>query len=762
MRSRLTPPPVVLIFIGLAALWGSYDLFNFLSILAGTPGSRLAMFGLWAASFSILAAGLYAAYRWYTDQRERENTESDRQAQLVSELAQNRASLAKAQRIARLGNWDWDIKTGALHWSDEIYRIFGLQPQQFGATYEAFMEAVHPDDRQAVQDAVNAAVHDYKPYFIEHRVVHPDGTIRFVNEQGEVEYGSDGTPLSMSGIVHDITERKRREDEIHELNSALEQRVEARTAALSEEITVRKAAERDSRDQRRKAQRYLDMAANTLVAVDTCGTIDMINLKGAQVLGYEDPKALIGKNWFDLAMPQAVEDGTLHSFNEVMSGRKEPFKEYEATVQSRAGDIIPMQWHNTVLHDETGTITGLLAAGTDITAHKKYEATLLRAKDAAEEANRAKSGFLSNMSHELRTPMNAILGFGQLLQNENLSNTQQEYLTIMLNSGEHLLTLINEILDLSRIEIGALRVELQDLHPTEALNDAVQLLGPMADKHKVAVSIADALSSAPMIRADQARLRQILVNLISNAIKYNREGGTVTLDLESSPSDRLRVSVTDTGMGIAQARFGELFQPFNRLDAENSGIEGTGVGLVLTKNLIELMGGEMGFDSTEGEGSVFWIEIPLAESATHAVHHASDTPFMPQRILCVGHDDDDLEKLRAQVAQLDNVELTHVADEHQALLAAQSLHPDLVVLNQHAVSTLDSPFLQWCQDHASPPPIMAMCNRWGEDSAKACLNGTFAACLDKPLDAATVGEHLVQLLNLTPETDEDNVVPLYS
>lgn len=328
----------------------------------------------------------------------------------MTELSKSRESLAKAQRIAHLGNWDWNIQTGELIWSDEIYRIFGLPPQKSAASYEAFLACVHPDDRDRVVDAMNRAVNERKPYFIDHRVVSPDGKTRYVHEQGEVEYDTSGKPLCMSGTMLDIMDCKQREDKIKELNTRLMQRVEQKAAELSDEITVRKAAQKESQSQRAKAERYLAMAGNLLVALDAQGCIEMINEKGAKLLGYDSPLDLMGKDWFEIAIPSHVRSVVRNVFNDIISGTQDVFEEYENEIITRTGQICLMRWHNALVYNDQDQVIGILGSATDITAQKHHETSLMDAKNAAEEANRAKDGFLSNMSHELRTPMNAVLG----------------------------------------------------------------------------------------------------------------------------------------------------------------------------------------------------------------------------------------------------------------------------------------------------------------------------------------------------------------
>jgi len=243
-------------------------------------------------------------------------------------------------------------------------------------------------------------------------------------------------------------------------------------------------------------------------------------------------------------------------------------------------------------------------------ARERTHKELLSAKAAAEEASRAKSEFLSSMSHELRTPLNAILGFGQVLASNTLPTTdaqKKEFTGHILKAGWHLLTLINEVLDLAKIESGKLTLSLERVSLAEVLLECQTMVEPVAEKRGIQVTFPT-LEKPLYVHADRTRLKQILLNLLTNAIKYNRQNGTVTVEC-GKVSERLRVSVTDIGMGLSSEELERLFQPFNRLGRETGAEEGTGIGLVVTKRLTELMGGAIGVKSTPGVGSVFWIDV---------------------------------------------------------------------------------------------------------------------------------------------------------
>jgi signal transduction histidine kinase/AmiR/NasT family two-component response regulator len=302
---------------------------------------------------------------------------------------------------------------------------------------------------------------------------------------------------------------------------------------------------------------------------------------------------------------------------------------YELTKIRKDGSRFPAVVSVTALRDVQDGIIGYLLIGTDNTARQQVEEERKRfalalqetnvklesAKSVAEKANLAKSEFLSSMSHELRTPLNAILGFAQLMSQSSPPPTasQARRIAQILQAGWYLLKLINEILDLAVIESGKLSLSKEPVSLSEVMNECQAMMEPQALQRGIIMSFPR-FDAPVFVSADRTRLKQIVINLVSNAIKYNAERGTIVVGCAGSGSERIRLSVKDTGAGLPPEKLAQLFQPFNRLGQEASGVAGTGIGLVMSKRLANLMGGVLGVESTVGVGSTFWCELSLAEA----------------------------------------------------------------------------------------------------------------------------------------------------
>lgn len=310
-----------------------------------------------------------------------------------------------------------------------------------------------------------------------------------------------------------------------------------------------------------------------------------------------------------------------------------------------------------------------------------------QARDDALEANAAKTAFLSRMSHELRTPLNAILGFDQLLELEDLTVDQREFVEQIRSGGRHLLALVSEVLDVSRIESGTLRIALETVAVADVVDEAVDLVLNQAAAAGVTVGRTVCPNGATHVLANRRRMVQVLVNLVSNGIKYNREGGSVQLDCEPRGKDDLAIRVTDTGRGVHPDQFERLFEPFDRLGAELSTIEGTGIGLALSRGLAHAMAGRVEVESVLGEGSTFTLVLPRSEPVDRG---PAEVPAVPRPVagaeLDVLYIEDNLanQALMTSIARLrPNVRLRLAPTGTSGVQAAKEHTPDLVLLDLH-------------------------------------------------------------------------------
>lgn len=371
-----------------------------------------------------------------------------------------------------------------------------------------------------------------------------------------------------------------------------------------------------------------------------------------------------------------------------------------------------------------------------------------------EDANRAKSEFLSRMSHELRTPLNAIVGFGQLLEMSATTEDDRESVDQVLRAGRHLLGLINEVLDLARIEAGHVHVSLEPVHVRDVFTRVLDLVRPLAAQRRIETRAENAAALDAYVMADNQRLQQVVLNLASNGIKYSREGGQLTLVTEARPAGRMRIAVTDTGPGIPPALLPRLFTPFERLGAEQQGIEGTGLGLALVKGLVEAMGGRVGVESVEGQGSTFWVELACADAPVDQPRQPDGEEAAPvsstmarRTVLYIEDNLSNLRLIERVLAQRPGITLIPAMQGTLGLELARQHRPDLVLLDLHLPGLSGEQVLR--ELRADPTlrhiPVIVLSADAAERTIERLRGAGAQGYLTKPLDVR-------QLLALIDET----------
>jgi PAS domain S-box-containing protein len=433
------------------------------------------------------------------------------------------------------------------------------------------------------------------------------------------------------------------------------------------------------------------------------------------------------------------------------------------------GQVIWITWTGCVIRDETGQPRHFLTMVEDITERKNSAVALQQAKEEAERANSAKSEFLSRISHELRTPLNAILGFGQLLEKQDPTDTQRMRLRHILSAGRHLLELINEVLDISRIETGRMQLSLEPVCAADVLTEAIDLIRPLATERSIELSAAADLEKRAHVLADRQRLKQVMLNLLTNAVKYNQPGGSVVVSCGSAGENKVRLIVSDTGPGIPADKLPRLFTPFDRLGAEQSEVQGTGLGLALCQRLVQEMGSSIGVESTVGRGSIFWLELErTASPLEHLVtlkkaqvdRHEPVTEADKRTVLYI---EDNLSNvtLIEQILEMEpHIELMTAMQGKVGLDLARQHAPDLILLDLHLPDLPGWEVLAELQKSEVTrhiPTIVISADATARQ-IKRLMAGGARAYLTKPVDLAEFYRVLSKTIKLKHEAEEFVVV----
>lgn len=593
--------------------------------------------------------------------------EKDLQSLDADEL---RRIVARHQRIfdssSGYGFWEWDLRTHRFDWSGEFWQRLGYGEEDAPDIDDAHRlpELIHPDDREPSRRAIADHLKSGVGVDVAFRVRAKDGTYRWSQCLADSVRDENGRAIYLSGINFDITRLKETEDETRRREARQMRIINASNDGIWE----------------------WSVEENTFFYSKRC--FEQIGIP----MSDEELQTGYGqfKNFLDRIVPEdraRVDEAWKRHLK-----FQEPF-DVEYRIVGGGDKQYWIRARGQAVFDENGRATSFSGTNLDITELKKAEERVLQAKEAAEMANRAKSQFLSSMSHELRTPMNAILGFSQLFDFEdNLTDSQRQNVREIRKAGQHLLRLINDVLDLAKIESGKLTLSLEPVLPSRIVDECIGLLQSSADQRGISLGRDLGDLESVYLYADAVRLKQVVLNLLSNAVKYNRDEGRVTVRFVAPDARRLTIQVHDTGYGIAKNQYADVFEPFNRLGAEQSNTEGSGVGLVITRQLVDMMGGRLDFHSELGEGSCFSVTLRRAEQWSAAQGSGMDYDVKDQSglklhlegvhdVLYIEDNASNLRLMEKLLERFPEVRLQTADEAFRGLYRARTEQPDLIILD---------------------------------------------------------------------------------
>jgi len=702
------------------------------------------------------------------------------------DLQARKSVLELSQRFARAVPWVLNLDSGYITWLNEGEAVLAREIDGQEQTVDSLLERVPEADRGAIRAALQGVVERGERFAVEHRFVLDDGREIWVAVDGNRIEGGAEESARIVGMAQDRTGEKQRAlaaERQRRLLKVLHQGLTDYQALLSgnqlwrflldalldltdsgqafigevletdqgPELKINAITDMTWDDASRDLLARLEEGGMRLGRADTL--LGRSFAKGEVVISRDpagDPRGAglpPGHPPLDnyLGVP-ILSDGVVIGMYAIANGQHGYSEE-------------TVEW----LKPFTAACALLINLRRQLDEREQVTRELAEARDQAERANRAKTDFLSAMSHELRTPLNAILGFSQLLQNSRrqpLPDGQREQVRQIHSSGKYLLELINDVLDLARVESGRMQVSLEPVSVADVAREALDTIAGVAGASTVSVEPPADLTDWPTVRADYTRLKQMLLNLLSNAIKYNREHGRVWLTWERWQDGQSVIAVNDTGPGVPDAREAELFQPFSRLDADQAGIEGTGIGLALTQRLAEQMGGAVGYrrrepDGTVEGGSTFWIRLPEDEPQSHAESSESCAAVDDRRearscarrrrkVLYVEDNPANQQLLRAVCDELPNVEVTCVPSAELGIEWAFSEQPDLVLMDIDLPGMDGFEALQVLSRHAATRhiPVVALSAYALRSQIRQGLDAGFREYLTKPLDMARLRQIL--------------------
>jgi|GEM_PF-655908 len=668
----------------------------------------------------------------------------------ITRQKNSESRLSNAQTIANVGDWKHNLLTNKITWSDQNYRIFGYEPGQLELKFWNILQLVHPQDQQIFLETHSSFTPDQDQFSLECRIIRPDGEVRYINSIANVLRDEQGLAITLTGVIHDITSHKLAEREISKLYQAVES------------------------------------SASIVMVTDNNGIIEYINPAFSLVTGYS-PSEVIGHKTSVLRSDSTSKETYQELWDTIQSGRT-----WHGEFKNRCKDG-SYYWAATTISPviENGQVTHFTGIQQDITERKLMEEQLkqqqrelrenlntltesrnqlkeqakiqVQLTEKAEKADRAKSEFLSAMSHELRTPLNSILGFAQIIEYKSeqpLTEIQKASINHILKGGRHLLELINEILDLTKIESGKMQINIENIRLFKVIEESLELLESIASEKQIKILWDTPQSADVLVKSDFMRLKQVILNLLSNAIKYNRQEGQVTISTEQKSNGRLRLFINDTGLGIPKDKQDTIFQPFTRLETTTAEVEGTGIGLALSKKIIELLDGQIGCSSILGEGSLFWLDIPMAEIDTNSSslsitqhklpHQAQQQEEIVGKLLYIEDNPASIKLMEQLVYQITGLKFISAHNAELGLNLAKTQLPDMIILDinlpgmngNEAVTQLKK------MSETQHIPVIALSANAMPNDIRRGLEAGFQQYLTKPLDINNMLEIIKETLRV--------------
>ncbi len=674
---------------------------------------------------------------------------------LIDTLERREQQLATAQAIAHIGSWEWDVVRDRTAWSDELFRIYGIDESQFRGDYEAFLEFIHPEDRDAVRAAIASTYDGPDEFEWTARVIRGDGQERWCRGLGRVERGPDGSPVRMNGTDQDITDQVRADREIGAYTrrlGLLREVAEAANRSTSLVETLERAAES-----------MLDTPGWEPVAVfvasDDSDELVELPLGDSKTPSRQQPHpALARKVWAS---------GTLE--HEPVPGRETSHSMVAFPIRHAGGIacIVQLVGEAAAPDDTTRDLIDQIATQLGRVAERERNAAeLAEARDEAMEASRLKSEFLATMSHEIRTPMNGVIGLTDLLMRTQLDDQQLRLAEALHGAGLTLRGIINDILDLSKIEAGKLELELVDFEVRSVVEQTVRMLRGQADEKGLDLRLSVAPRVPTYVRGDAVRWEQVLTNLTSNAVKFTDHGSVhIAVDLAERTPDgvMIDVAVQDTGPGIPVEAQQRLFDAFTQADPSTTRRHGgTGLGLTIARQLVDALGGELRLESEVGHGTTFHFTAAFgaATSDARAFQGAAagtvPAPESAQRVLVV--EDNQVNQMVA-VGLLESAGYTTevAVDGVEAVTALEGEHGFAAVLMDCRMPRMDgytaTRAIRAQEASGCRVPIIAMTASALEGERERCLESGMDDFLTKPVDSARLHRVLRQWIRDTTPDD---------